>query len=99
MKNILNKKFNIVIVLAAIFAVFAVLSAVSFVGKTAGVSENVAFAEEEPAGITILETKAKVSLDRNYLLLVTGFDPTNLQTDEDAEVLYYIGYKYTVGES
>ncbi len=82
-----RKKISLIVAIAAIFAFFAIFATLS---ATKGVERNVVFAEEEE--ITLLETKAKVSLDDKYLLLITGFDAANLKSNG----LYYIGYKYTV---
>ena len=88
MKNS-TKKFSLITVLAAIFAAFAIFATLSAVESSGA---NVAFADEEAS---LLETKAKVSLDNKYLLLITGFDPALI----DPNGYYYVGYKYTVGET
>ncbi|MBR1867022.1 MAG: hypothetical protein IJ800_00370 [Clostridia bacterium] len=95
MKKISDKKFSFIIVLTAIFAVFAILTSLSAFGNDSNERRGVVFAEESEESITLLETKAKKSLDEKYLLLITGFDTTNLKKDG----LYYIGYKYTVKTS
>ena len=87
MKSISKKKLSIIIVLTVLFAVFTTVSSFFY----ANANKNVAFADDETQStITFLETKAKVSLDEKYLLLVTGFDSSKL----DAQGLYYMGYKY-----
>ncbi|MBO4572675.1 MAG: FIVAR domain-containing protein [Clostridia bacterium] len=91
MNRISSKKINFIIVLVAIFAAFAIISSLSVMKSDNNGRNNVVYATGED--ITLLETKAKVSVDEKYLLLVTGFDPTNLKNDG----YYYMGYKYTVG--
>ena len=96
MKSISDKKFSFVTVLVAMIAAFAIFASVSAVGNSAGLASDPVFAEEVVVSshLTLLETKAKVSFDRKYLLLITGFYTDLL--DEDG--LYYMGYKYTVDE-
>ena len=91
MKKMITKKFNLIVATVAFMTVFAIFGAAFAFGGANKTAANVAYAEEEET-IEFLETKAKVSLDGKYLLLVTGFDSTPL----DAGKYYYIGYKFNV---
>ncbi len=89
MKRISDKKFSLTIVLATLLTVFAMFTALTFNGF-ADNSANGVFADEVKEETTLLKTKAKISLDKKYLLLVTGFDSATLNENG----LYYIGYRY-----
>ena len=92
MNVISNNKMKFIAILVALFAAFAIFASLSFAVSADKGQSTVVFAEEEKDdGITILATKAKKSIDGKYLLLVTGFDPTNLEKAPS-----YMGYRYTV---